>query len=62
MVVLESLLVGLLTTFCVWYLSFWYRRRRLYELSDKIDGPKGYPFVGIAHTMLGKTNEGKNID
>lgn len=58
MVVLESILVGIATAFTAWYVSFWYRRRRLYELSDKINGPKGLPFIGIAHTMMRKSNEG----
>lgn len=34
------------------YLVFWWKRRRLYELANKIPGPNGLPFLGHLHLLL----------
>ncbi|XP_070504539.1 probable cytochrome P450 313a4 [Chironomus tepperi] len=34
------------------YLVFRWKRRRLYELADKIPGQNGYPFIGDMHKLL----------
>ena len=57
MIVLEALLVGLLTTLFAWYLSFNWKRRRMYFLADKFDGPC-VPLVGSALDFFGKSHEG----
>lgn len=64
MLVLQSILIGLITAFAVWYAQFWYNRRHLYRLAAKIPGPKGLPLLGIALTVLGKNSQGnkKNLE
>ncbi|KAJ1526581.1 hypothetical protein ONE63_008167 [Megalurothrips usitatus] len=36
----------------LWYAYFRYSRRRMYELSDKIPGPKSFPLIGSAHELI----------
>ncbi|KAJ1523289.1 hypothetical protein ONE63_001168 [Megalurothrips usitatus] len=36
----------------LWYAYFRYSRRRMYELGDKIPGPKSYPIIGSAHELV----------
>lgn len=59
MLFVDSLLTGLLTTLIVYFLCFRWRRRRMYELADKIPGPVGLPLIGIALEALGKDSKGK---
>lgn len=42
-----------LTIFLLSYTIFWWKRRRLYELADKIPGIDGLPFIGSIHEFLG---------
>lgn len=58
MLVLEALLVGLLTTLIASYAKFLWNRRRLYELTEKFDGPRGLPLIGNALDFYGETPEG----
>ena len=58
MLVLQSILIGLITAFAVWYIQFRWSRRHLYRLADKIPGPKGLPLFGIALSILGKNSQG----
>lgn len=58
MFVLQSLLIGLVTTLAVWFVRFRWSRRHLYSLLAKIPGPEGYPIIGVAHRILGKDPEG----
>ena len=58
MFVLQSLVIGLVTTLTVWYVRFRWSRRHLYRLIAKIPGPNGYPFIGVAHRLLGKDSQG----
>lgn len=59
MLVLEALLVGLLTTIVAWYANFLWTRKRMYELADKFDGPKGFPLFGNALDFYGEEAEGQ---
>ena len=54
MVVLEALLCGLCITLVTWYAFYLWSRKHLYELAEKIPGPKGWPIIGIALKFLGK--------
>ena len=47
------LLLGsaVLLTYTYWRI----KRRRIYELADKIPGPKGYPFIGNALDFMGSS-------
>jgi cytochrome P450 family 4 len=53
MLVLESLIVGFFTSLLVFYLNFRWKRKRLYELASKLDGPKGLPLIGSGHKFIG---------
>lgn len=57
MLVLQSLLVGLISTFAVWYAKFRWNRRHLYKLAAKIPGPNGLPLFGIALRIIGKNSQ-----
>lgn len=60
MLVFESLVVGLITTLVCCYVTFAWKRRRLYELAAKIPGPSNeLPFIGSALELLGKNNQGE---
>ncbi|NP_001351145.1 cytochrome P450 4g15-like [Halyomorpha halys] len=50
---IDSILVAGLTAAIAAYGYFWFSRRRLYELSSKIPGPAGYPFIGNAFRFIG---------
>lgn len=49
-------LLGYILVVCIvlllsWYFDYIRRRRRLYELADKIPGPSGLPFIGSLHSF-----------
>lgn len=52
MLVLQSLAFGGLICLVAFYASFRWRRRRLYELAEKIPGPIGLPLIGIGYKFL----------
>nr|CAD7419097.1 unnamed protein product [Timema cristinae] len=41
----------------VYFVNFWWKRRRLRELGNKIPGPKALPFLGNITDMVGWTME-----
>lgn len=41
------------------YMKFRSSRKKLYELCEKLDGPKEYPFLGHFHMFVGKNSKGK---
>ncbi|KAI5716921.1 hypothetical protein M8J76_014629 [Diaphorina citri] len=42
----------------LWFAYYRMSRRRLYELADKIPGPKGLPLIGVAHEAFGRSPHG----
>lgn len=52
MLVLPSLIFGALISLVAFYANFRWKRRRMYELAEKIPGPKGLPLIGIGHRFL----------
>lgn len=52
MLVLQSLVFGSLICCVAFYAIFRYKRRRLYELADKIPGPNGLPLIGLGYKFL----------
>lgn len=52
MVVLQALLIGVVTTFFVWYLRYSWKRRYLYKLAARIPGPNGLPLIGVALSVM----------
>ncbi len=48
-----SLLVPALV---LWYISWRLSRKHLYELAEKIPGPKGLPLIGNALDLLGTSH------
>lgn len=59
MVVLQTLLIGVVTTFLVWYLRYSWRRRHFYKLAARISGPDGFPLIGVALSVM--SNDPKSI-
>lgn len=42
----------LLTLVIAMYISFLFKRRRLYSLAAKLPGPKGFPMIGMGYKLL----------
>lgn len=55
MLVLQSLLFGVAISLIALLMSFWWSRRRLYYLAAKLPGPRGLPFIGVAHKLINKS-------
>jgi cytochrome P450 len=52
MFVLQSLAVALLSLLVAFYANFRWKRRRFYELADKLPMRKGLPFIGVLHKFI----------
>nr|WCC58119.1 cytochrome P450 [Pharsalia antennata] len=56
--VVENLtLVLVVTAATLWYLTYLWRRRKLYIYSWNVPGPVSLPFIGIGYLFLGKTED-----
>lgn len=51
----EILALTLVFIFLVWYAQYHWRRRRLYSMAAKFDGPFAWPFIGNAYDFSGDT-------
>ncbi|XP_063389162.1 cytochrome P450 4c3-like [Cydia fagiglandana] len=41
----------------LWFLTFRYRRRRMYELASRVPGVSELPLIGAAHKFMGNTED-----
>lgn len=47
-----SILVLGVSLAVIWYLKFIWSRKKLYEYSEKVDGPYAWPVIGVIHKFL----------